>query len=98
MENRPTSLLLLITQLLRHVTSSNAVDSEDFNIYEDYNLVEVSKAKEILQRFDSYVVQLLCEFEDHPALLQVFQFRNYWYPDFKSQSAIGILSSCFSPN
>ena len=76
MENRPTSLLLLVSQLLCHVTSSNATDLENFNIYEDYNLEEVFRAKEILKRFDDFVVQLLCEFEDHPALLQVFVVAN----------------------
>ena len=60
----------MVTRLLRQATA-DAVDTERFNIYEDFHLESARNAKDILTRFDEFVVQLLCEFEDHPALLQV---------------------------
>ena len=72
------TLLLLIDRLLSHITpvatgdAALATDENHFNIYEDFQLEETQKAKEILDRFSEFVDQLLLEFEEHPALLQVF--------------------------
>ena len=65
------TLLLFVDQLLNHVTSSGSAADDKFNIYEDFHMEETQKAKQILNRFEDFVDQLLAEFEEHPALLQV---------------------------
>lgn len=50
---------------------------------------ETQKAKEILNRFEDFVNQLLSEFEDHPALLQV----NELTAKFNRNPFLSLLSS-----
>ena len=53
--------------------NANAASTQ-FDIYHDNNIVELQKLVPLLGDFSSRVSELLNEFADHPALLQVRAF------------------------
>ena len=58
--------------------------SASFDIYHDNDIVELQKLIPLLGDFSSRISELLCEFPEHPALLQVitllsFQMQLYLY-------------------
>ena len=80
--------------------------STSFDVYHDNSIVEVQKLIPLLRGFSSRVSELLVEFPEHPALLQVtnllrsylpciFSFMFYFFASFFKNSNF---LSLFIPN
>ena len=63
--------LLFMSLLKQSLGQSTAVSLQAFDIYHECNVAEVQKLTPLLAEFSSRVTELLNEFPEHPALIQV---------------------------
>ena len=63
--------LLFMSLLKQSLAQSSTVSLEAFDIYHESNIAEVQKLIPLLAGFSSRVTELLNEFPEHPALMQV---------------------------
>ena len=71
--------LLFMSLLKQSLTQSTTISLEAFDIYHESNIAEVQKLTPLLAEFSSRITELLGEFPEHPALIQVSKGNLYEY-------------------
>eukprot|EP00112_Aurelia_sp_Birch-Aquarium-sp1_P018771 Seg453.13 transcript_id=Seg453.13/GoldUCD/mRNA.D3Y31 product=Midasin protein_id=Seg453.13/GoldUCD/D3Y31 len=65
--------LLFMSLLKQSLAQSTTISLEAFDIYHESNIAEVQKLTPLLAEFSSRITELLNEFPEHPALIQIQQ-------------------------
>merc|ERR1719494_838303 len=67
----PPLHLIALTNLKKNIVKEEVVDVESFDIYQHPHFYEAIQTRQILNRYLDRVKEVLLQFEEHPALLQI---------------------------